>query len=767
MTSSSTSKRRRFPGPVTYALGALLVLVLFVLLLWVLWVAVGWRAAAQTSGTVRAGGVAAPVRIVRDARYIPHIYAGNEHDLIFAQGYAEASDRLFQMDLLRRFVYGRLAEVLGPAVLSADENARIANVREIVEQQWAHLDAHDRGIVQAFAQGVNAAMQQQPLPVEFHILLYKPEPWKPQDSLAVGMATVLDLIDPWDDVIRRDAVARERKRAITDLYSVTDPAYDAPIAGTAIKPVPPLPNVSSGNAKAAVVLPRHGERAPIGSNEWAIGAAHSQTGRALLANDPHLRLGIPGVWYLVDLHQRAFHVAGGALVGTPGVILGHNENIAWGATNGTVVTESVYRDWLKGAQRRVETFHVRFAGDRRYTYYRTKHGFVAQTHGNTALAVYWHGTLQPVSPLQAFAALDRARSIAQAITALRGYPGPPQNFVIADRSGAVAYHLAGLIPDDPLWGLRVHASTDRVYRALPFDALPRVAGSRSAIVFTANNRMYGAAYALRLSPNFAAPYRARRIDELLHSRSKLSVADLARFQTDTLSFPERDIARWTVAAVRRKHLEGDAVLAPYVRALAAWDGRFDPNSKGAPVAWELRQIAVANMAKYNAGPLADDYQTSADNADLMLLMRVLRERPRGWWHNSDYDDLLVASLRLAVKTYGTRMLQTWGTYGRFTVRHPLAMLGMTFLNGATFDGDGDSFGVHVQTPTHSQSFRAVWDVGNWDAGGMVIPSGESGEPASGHYADLSPAWMQETLVPLPFSDSAVRKAAKTTLVLQP
>jgi penicillin amidase len=350
---------------------------------------------------------------------------------------------------------------------------------------------------------------------------------------------------------------------------------------------------------------------------------------------------------------------------------------------------------------------------------------------------------------------------------LRGYPGPPQNFVIADRTGAVAYQLAGIIPDDPLWGLGVHPHTDPVYPAIAFDALPRVAPSRSAMVFTANNRMYGAGYRYRLTPNFAAPYRAHRIRDLLHSKARLSVADLAHFQTDTLSLPERDIARATVAAVHHKHLDGDALLRPYVHALAQWDGRFDPSSRGAPIAWELRQVATASLARYNAGADAKPYQTSAGNADLVLLMRVLRERPRGWWQNSDYDALLVQSLRTAIQTHGTRMLQTWGAYGRFTVRHPLSMLGLSFLNGAAFDGDGDSFGIHVQTPTHAQSFRAVWDVGNWDAGGMVIPSGESGEPASGHYTDLSSTWTQQRLVPLPFSDAAIRAHARATLTLLP
>jgi penicillin amidase len=767
MTSSSTPKRRRFPGPVSYALFGLLAAVLALLLAWVIWVAVGLRSAAQTNGAIRAGGLNARVQIVRDDRDIPHIYARTQHDLMFAQGYAEASDRLFQMDLIRRFVYGRLAEVLGPGALPADENARIVDIKALAAQQWQNLDARDRSLVAAFTQGVNAAMKEQPLPVEFHILLYKPQPWRPQDSLAAGMATALDLIDPWGDVIRREGVAHARGAApLLDLYSITDPAYDAPIAGRAIQPVPPLAN-RIAQRKAAFVLPQYAQRAPIGSNEWAAGAVHSLTGRALLANDPHLRLGIPGVWYLVDLHGGGLNVAGASLAGTPGVILGHNDFIAWGATNGTVATESVYRDTLRGARARVEIFHVRFSADRRFTYYDTPHGFVAQTKAQSAYAVWWNGVRSPFSPITTFAGLDRARSIADALKTLRSYPGPPQNFVLADRSGEVAYQLAGLIPNDPLWGLRVHASTDPIYKPLPFEQLPHVGASKNGVLFTANNRTYGDGYPYRLSPNFAAPYRARRIETLLASKSQFDVADFVRFQKDTLSIPERDIARELLAALKRKHLDFDSALQPYVQALRAWNGRFDPDSRGAPIAWEVRQIAVASLARYNAGSLAKAYQSSADNADLMLLMRVLRERPRGWWPHSDYDDLLAGSLRLAVKSYGSRMLQPWGVYGRFTVKSPLSTLGMSFLNGATFDGNGDSFGVHVQTPTHSQSFRAVWDVGNWDAGGIVIPSGESGEPASGHYTDLSATWKREVLVPLPFSAAAVRAHARQRLTLLP
>lgn len=762
----STARRRRFPGVITRVLLLVPVLIVAAILSYIVYAIMGMQAVAQTSGTLRAPGLIAPVRIARDVRDIPHIVASNDHDLFFGQGYAEASDRLFQMDLLRRYVYGRLSEVLGAAVLPADENARIPDIKHIVDAQWAGMSAHQRSEVQAFADGVNAAMKQQPLPAEFHLLLYKPEPWRPKDSLAVGMATVLDLIDPWGDVVRRDAVARLHDApAITDLYSITDPAYDAPIDPGRIAPVPPLPSRNAHPAAAAVQA--YHDRGPVGSNEFAVGAARSETGHALLANDPHLRLAIPGIWYLIDLRSPSLHVAGGSLAGTPGVILGHNDDIAWGSTNGTVATESVYRDPIAHAKIRTETFHVRFGGDITQNYYSTRHGFVAETGQNTGFAVDWNGATQPKTPLTAFESLDRAHSIAQALTSLHTYPGPPQNFVIADRGGEVAYQLAGLIPDDPLWGLRVHGPGDPAAPFVPFGQLPRIAPSRNALVYTANNRMYGDGYKYRLSPNFAPPYRARRIQQLLYSKPRLNANDLAAFQQDTLSFPERDIARAAVAAVKRGGLQNDRALQPYVRALAQWDGRFDPDSHGAAIAYELRRVAVQKLAAYNAGNLQAIYQSSAGGADLVLLERVLRERPKGWWASSDYDGLLVASLRGAIQTHGTKMFESWGQYDRVTVRHPLAMLGFTFLNGATFPGDGDSYGLHVQTFNHSQSFRAVWDVGNWDAGGISIPSGESGEPASGHYTDQSKAWIEHRLEPLPFSEGAVRAATRATLMLTP
>ena len=319
--------------------GALILIVVLIVAWFFINILVGMHSSGRVDGTISGLALRAPVSIARDGRGVPHIVAQNEHDLFYAQGYAEGSDRLFQMDLLRRYVRGDLAEVFGSAALQADEEARAVPIRAMVDGQWNALDANQREILGAFSDGVNAAMDREPLPVEFRMLAYKPAPWTPDDSLVVSMATVLDLIDDWNEVARRDRAYRKGGLAgLAARFPFTDPCYDAPVTGglAAMGPGPAC-------TKRFALLGELGDtRRPLGSNEWAAGAGHTSTGRALLANDPHLGLRIPGVWYLLDLRAPGFHAAGASLPGSPGIVLGHNDRIAWAATNGTVATLSVF-----------------------------------------------------------------------------------------------------------------------------------------------------------------------------------------------------------------------------------------------------------------------------------------------------------------------------------------------------------------------------------------------------------------------------------------
>lgn len=726
------------------------------------YIGAGWRAESHLDGTLVGLPVNAPVIVLRDDRGIPHVRAQSVRDLMAAQGYLEGADRLFQMDLIRHFVYGRLAEWFGSAALASDERARAFDIRHVIETQYRRLSPSERHELDAFASGINAAMRREPLPVEYRLLFLRPEAWRPEDALAVGFATVLDLIDPWDDVIERDRVYRRFGAAAAGgLYSVSDARYDVPLVGGDPAKLPALAALPPAALAAFRNFEMHGNFK--GSNEWAAGAARSSDGHALLANDPHLTIRIPGVWYLVDLLAPRYHVAGAALAGTPDVILGHNDRIAWAATSGVVVSESVY-EASDPISFRNERFHVRFGSDAVLRYANDKHGFLISSRlDSRRFSVDWSAVRDPVSGLGTFERLDRAKSIEEAVKALREYPGPTQNFALADAKGRVAYYLAGNIPDDPLWGLRVHPASDPHYPAVPFDSLPHVAPSRTAVLLTANNRIYGGEYQLRLSPAFKAPYRAARVAQLLRARTLYDVSYFAEMQRDTVSLPEREFAGRVVAAARRQGAARDPKIGAFVRLLATWNGRLDPSSRAATVANAVRIEAEQRFVR-RLFPQTTEAQAYHDgSSDLVVMLRALRERPKGFFPRDDPDGFLLDALRAVAKQPDA----DWSRAGEIAIRHPLASLGITWFNGITLPGDGDGYTVHAQIPYEGQSFRAVWDTGKWDAGGIVIPSGESGRPGSRHYTDLSKDWIAQRMVPLPFSVYAVDAAAHHRLVLAP
>jgi penicillin G amidase len=717
--------------------GALILIVVFVAAWFFGNIALGMHASGRVNGSVSGLALRAAVSIARDGRGIPHIVAQNQHDLFYAQGYAEGSDRLFQMDLLRRYVRGELAEVFGAAALPADEAARAVPVKAMVDGQWQALSPNQREILGAFSDGVNAAMEREPLPVEFRMLAYKPAPWTPDDSLVVSMATVLDLIDDWNEVALRDRAYRKGGLAeLAARFPFTDPCYDAPVTGglAAMGPGPAC------TKRVALLGELADTRPSFASNEWAAGANHTRTGRALLANDPHLGLRMPGVWYLLDMRAPGFHAAGASLPGSPGIVLGHNDRIAWGATNGTVTTLSVYDTppGIGAAGWQTETFHVRLHADESQRYYRDPKEFGLTTNDGRFVVVRWGAYQHPVSPLGTFLRLDTSSTLEDAVKALGKYPGPTQNFALAQVGGRAAYQLAGEIPTDPAWGRWIHPAADlaRSYGTVAFSALPKVAPSRDAIVWTANNKMYGAGYPWPLSAQFAPPYRAYRTAQLLRARAKYDIDYFSQMQLDVLSLPERDLAH--AIAPSLTHLDPSAAAL-----LRAWDGRMQGDSVAATIAQRLRLALTENHT--GRAP---------------FVLEALRRAP--WPAGVLEGDKVRAALASP---------PPWNEAGAIPVLHAFNSLGIKALNGSVFAGNGDAFTLLMQsgsgTSFSSQSFRAVWDVGNWDAGGITIPQGESGEPGSGHYTDQAPAWIAGQLLPLPYSNAAVKAATVETETLSP
>lgn len=724
-----------------HALG-MLVCIVAVAALYAANVTLGLSVASVTRGTVAMHGVNAPVSIVRDRRDIPHIRAANAHDLYFAEGYVQGSDRLFQLDLSRRYAYGRLAEVLGAKALPYDEAQRAAGVDAIAQRQLHALTPSVRQALLALSDGINAAAQIQPLPVEFRMLLYRPARWTPKDSLAISIVASLELAGPWDDVLARNSIWQQSgSRCFDTRVPLSDPRYDVTFNGQREARVPERRSaVCSGAALAA-----RAAHPAIGSNAWAAGGARSADGDALIANDPHLDLTIPGIWYLVDLRAPHFHAAGATIPGIPGVVLGHNERVAWASANAAMTTASLFKAGrLDRGAWVTERFHVRFARDVSKTYYRTRSEFAIANRDDPSslVLVRWPVYAESQSTVATALALDAARDDRDALRILGRYRGSPQSFMVADRDGNVAYHVAGLVPDDPAWGRYVHAARDlrRPYAPIPFDRLPQRAPARDATLVAANNKTYPPRYPYRLSAQFDPPYRAYRIAQLLESRRTYDAAYFARMQLDTFSPIDLELAR-DVGAFVQTHPARRA-WSSALEELGRWDGRYRPASQGAVLEHALR------LALFDGGnPMGERLNE----------LRDARNPP------SDLADDVTSAL----SSFAFGDSATWSNAGAIRIEHLLAPMHFGFLDGAWLPGEGDEYTIHLQEPGIAQGFRAVWDAGNWDRGGIAIPSGESGERGSGHYTDLTAAWVAGRLDALPFSDGAVRADAASVQVLRP
>jgi penicillin G amidase len=769
--------------------GALLGLIVLLALAYVLWVWWATRAGVASYEGTRAGlPLERPVTIARDARGVPHIRALSLHDAMVAEGYAMASDRLFQMDLTRRYVDGRLAEMLGGPVAGVDRRMRRYGIAKLAEDVYKGAPADERAVLEAFAQGVNAAADREPSPPEYRALFFRFEPWKPQDALAVGFATVLDLDDKPDDVIIRDYVHRVLGAAGTDaLYPLTDPVYDVPTNHRPSGPIALLPALKGVSAPVAVTPAD--DRPPVGSNAWVVGARRTSVGKAVLANDPHLSLAIPGIWWLVEINAPGLHVAGAALAGTPGVTLGHNEHLAWGVTAGETAAMTVRRvpvapdgtlmmreegvrgNGLPRAIVRTESINVRFGKTIDAHYEETPRGVViAQPDPGKpgdAYVMDWRMRRRPVSPLAPFLHLQTARTAGDGIKAMRALPEPALNVVFADDTGAAAYHFAGGVPLDPSWGRWASDGDSPEPSYLAYDAAPHVDPSRNTFVVTSNNRSDGAG-SPRLAPYWPPPYRAFELERVLKavgSHGPFSPDELAAEQRDVTSPAEQEFADLVLAAALSAHAGSDATLTPVLSAVRGFDGRLVPKSRGATAVVALRRDMLGALAAAHLYPeLARAYPGTSPGFEVVL--RMLRERPRGWVANDNYDAFVLASLRRVTAQFHGDVPE-FSSYAVQPLAHPLARFGFGVWNGPSLPGRGGSFSPAVQWNGHGQSFRAVWIAGDWDNGTIDIDAGESGEPGSPHYHDQSTPWTQFKRTPLPFSEPAVRAATVTTLTLTP
>ena len=707
-----------------------------------------WRPLPQRSGTIEAP-VARPVSVAFDALGEPHIQAASEEDALVVQGYVTAQDRLFQMDALRRLSAGDLAEILGPTFLESDRESRRLRLRRAAEAAYLNLPPADRALMAAYTRGVNAfiASHRNALPVEFTLLGYQPRPWSVVDCILISLHMFRTLTTTWrNELLKRDMLRSGDPKKVDVLFPVR--------AGTEVQP---------------------------GSNAWALAGSRTASGKPLLSNDPHLEYSLPGIWYMVHLQAAGLNVAGVALPGLPGVIIGHNARIAWGITNLQFDVQDLYIEKFdertgrylydgKIEQARPEREVIRVKGRPpvEMVVWVTRHGPLFVTEGGDRMALRW--VVEDPSIYQyPILEYDRAQNWQQFTAALARFPGPGSNFVYADVDGNIGYHAVGKLPkrrgytgDLPIDGSTAAFDWDGY---IPFDQLPAAFNPARGIIVTANQNPFPPDYPYPVNGNFAPPARSSQIFQKLSARTGWRADQMLAVQTDIYSGPWKRLAGELVAAFDR-HKAKNAGLQQATDLLRAWNGQVDRNL-AAPFLIALVYQHVRTAIGESAAPgkgAAYEFTLAP-----VVVEQILEQRPAGWFQ--DYDAMLLRALSDAVEE-GSRMqgrdLARWryGSYWHVTINNPVIhqvpLVGKYFDLG-TIPMSGAGTTIKQTTMQLAPSMRMNTDLSDWDHSWMNLQIGQSGQILSSHYKDQWQSYYNGTSFPMQFG--AVQ--AQSTLQFQP
>ena len=779
--------------------------------------------ASQTSAqqsAVQVQGIKGPITIRRDERGIPYIEAQNDEDLYFGQGYATAQDRLWQMDLFRRTARGELAEVLGAGpnniAIEQDKLHRNYGFARAAEAEAAAASPRARALLEAYARGVNAyaaSLDPKSMPPEFQILQYSFRPWTPADTCVVVKIFYEALSDTWRLDIMRQAMSVLPAEKRAELLPEISP-IDVLVVGKDTPSKPKSAHIAPGSVSnqtlaklaynqqiAAAALARIGfdTDALAASNNWVVSGNHTVTGKPLLANDPHLRPTAPSIWHLVHLSAPGIRVAGVATAGLPGVIIGHNDRIAWGFTNVGPDVQDLYLEkfnpdnskqyqtptgWQDAIIRQEQIKVRKGIGSSEYdtlTYEVTvtRHGPIIFEADGKRYALHWTALDPTKNNAETSFVLNRAGNWKEFNTALESFTAPTQNIVYADVDGHIGYHAAGVVPirKSGDGSVPYDGATDagEWTSYIPVSKLPMVFDPPSGIIVTANQRIVGTDYPYFLTHSWAQPYRARRIFDLLSEKPKLSSDDFRRIQGDVYAIAGVTFTKEAVKLLRPKLTPADEKLKATLDAFEQWDGRVNAESTVAPIASTMRLAFRSKILTAALGPdLVRNYQWS--NFDTTL-DHVLRAQSPTWLPKefSSYADLLRACYDEAIgtltKNLGADQTKwTWGETAKARFPHPLAAAP---LIGAQFtvppfpqNGTGGLIGATVNVGA-SVSMRLIADPSDWDKTQQGIALGESGNPKNPHWTDQLADWRAVTPRELPFTAAAVAKATKETLVLEP
>lgn len=747
----------------------------------------------KLDGTIDAGGIKAEVTIRRDDRGIPHIQASSGPDLFFGQGFACAQDRLWQMDVLRREAEGDLSQIFGSIALDVDKYYRTIGLAEIAQDAYGRASPSDRAILASYAAGVNAAVSTRALPLEFRMLGYKPEPWTPADSLAVGLLITKQQDDNWKDILlRSDLALKVGSVAAHGLMDFQLPPLEEYMPGYALPAAKPVPSTVKMTSMLPLVLARsQGVDSPAlpehqGSNNWAVAASRTTTGKPVLSNDTHLDHTLPSTWWLSQIKGDGFDAEGFTLPGVPGVILGHNERIAFGVTSAAEDVEDLYVErfqsatsdhylangkWLK-AQHRTERIDIKGHAPILLDVLVTRHGPIVKRSGTTGLALSWTA-LREDTGIDAVLDWDRAADWAQFRKALSELVGPTLNFAYADIDGHIGYQDAGRVPLRAAGDgtMPVEGQDDRfAWKGdVPFDSLPHALDPPRGFLATANNELVPGNFAPSLSRDYLPPYRIHEIISQLSKPGKRTPEAVGSIQGDDFDYPRSRLAKVAAPILAASSSSADRELATL---LSQWNGDTDVDATAPTFLAALdhalqdrllkKELGSALLTRYDAHQhLLTPVMRALDADSALAKMGITRA--------SVLSAILPAAHDAeATLHYPERSLQRWGDANAAVYDHPLAIgWPLTLLSAPTVPQRGDPYTVFQSRSDFGPSMRLVADTSDWDDSSMVLTLGESGVWTDPHYIDMERDWVDVVYRPTPFSDAAVSRATTDTLRLEP
>jgi penicillin G amidase len=797
-----------------------------VLLLVALVAALWYRSASlpKTEGTITLTGLKQPVDILRDAEGVPHIFAKTSDDAYFALGFVHAQDRLWQMEMNRRIPAGRMAEILGPNALDIDRFLRTLGVRRNAQAILEKLAPDTRSALDAYTRGVNTYLDTRsgPLPPEF-LLTGAPAPahWEPADSIGWQTMMAWDLGGNWTQELLRMRLAQQM--SLEQINSFLPPYPGDPVVQT--QDYTAFYRQLTGTTKqltavADVAPPSYLQG--MGSNNWVVSGALSSTGKPLLANDPHLGLSAPALWYFAHLSAPGLNVIGATLPGVPSVVLGHNERIAWGFTNTAPDVQDLYIERLNPSnpkqyqtpdgwaefRARTETIKVKGKPDVTLEVRETRHGPVisgaiaavdkaaidARKH---VVAFAWTALTPDDMTMQAGFKLNRAGNWEQFLDAARDFGAPQQNMVYADVEGNIGFIAPARVPvrkpENDLKGLAPAPGWDARYDwagFIPFDALPRQYNPASQRVVTANQKVVGPDYPHFLTSEWSPPYRANRIDQMLNGKPKHDMNSFMAMQKDVVSLAAQELL-----PVLRKTQVGTERARAALDMLASWNGVMDAGRPEPLIynAW-MRTASQRIFADELGEALMKDYWEQRNVHQPLVAALTNKDGQAGWCADTSKGEAgrkqtcaevlalsLEATLDDLTRKYGKDITAwKWGSAHNARSEHrPFSKVGAL---ASVFDirvpTPGDTYTVNVgrfsmrdeQEPfvnRHAASLRAIYDLSNLENSVFMHSTGQSGHVMSPLYRNLSERWADVKYLPMQTRRDAVEKGANQRLVLMP